>query len=74
VALAKKDVERAEQVLREIDIWKHDTNQRSWPLRLFAQPMLAKTVHEQSIAAGMLKIMDNIRVIASASTTLISKL
>jgi hypothetical protein len=75
VALIKKKVEHVEQVLREIDIWRRDTNQRSWPRGLFAQSMSAETIREQSIATSLLMIMDNMRAIALASAALlVSKL
>ena len=75
VALIKKKVEHVEQVLREIDIWRRSTNQRSWPRGFFAQSMPAETIREQSIATSLLKIMDNMRAIALASAALlVSKL
>ena len=75
VALIKKKVEHVEQVLREIDIWRRDTNQRSWPRGFFAQSISAETIREQSIATSLLMIMDNMRAIALASAALlVSKL
>jgi hypothetical protein len=75
VALIKKKVEHVEQVLREIDIWRRDTNQGSWPRGFVAQSMPAETIREQSIATSLLKIMDNMRAIALASAALlVSKL
>jgi hypothetical protein len=71
VALTKKKVEHVEQVLREIDIWRRDTNQRGWPQGFFAHSMLAETILEQSIATSLLKIMDNMRAIALSSTALL---
>jgi hypothetical protein len=71
VALIKKKVEHVEQVLREIDIWRRDTNQRSWPPGFFAQSMSAETIREQSIATSLLMIMDNMRAIALASAALL---
>src|SRR3981189_971039 len=75
VALIKKKVEHVEQVLREIDIWRRDTNQRSWRRVFFAQSMPAETIREQSIATSLLKIMDSMRALALASAALlVSKL
>jgi PhoU domain len=75
VALIKKEVEHVEQVLREIDIWRRDTNQRDWARGCFAQSMPAETIREQSIATSLLKMMDNLRTIALASAELlVSKL
>jgi hypothetical protein len=71
VALIKKKVEHVEQVLREIDILRHHTNQRGWPRGFFAQSMLAETIREQSVATSLLKIMDNMRAMALASAALL---
>jgi hypothetical protein len=71
VALIKKKVEHVEQVLREIDIWRHGANQRGWPRGLVAQSMPAETIREQSIATSLLKIMDNIRAMALTSAALL---
>jgi hypothetical protein len=66
-----RKVEHIEQVLREIDIRRHDTNQRGWPRGFVAQSMPAETIREQSIATSLLKIMDNIRAIALTSAALL---
>ncbi len=75
VALMKKEVEHAKQVLREIELYHRSTSQGAWPRGITAQSMLTQTIHEQSIARCLLKIMDSIRIIASESATLlVSKL
>jgi hypothetical protein len=72
VALIKKEVEHAEQALREIDMWRRNTSHSSWPRGASVQPMLSETISEQSIARSLLKIMANMRTIALASTTLLA--
>ncbi len=75
VALMKKRVEHAEQALRQIKIWQCETDQRNLPRGSLAQPMFAGASCEQSIAIGLLKIMDNMHSIALASAdALVSQL
>lgn len=67
VALMKNRIEHAEQALHQIGIWRCVTAQRNWLQDSLAQPMVAETSYEQSIAISLLKIMDNVHSIALAS-------
>jgi hypothetical protein len=52
-------------------IWRRDANQRSWVTSFPPQSIAADAIGEQSIAASLLKIMDNMRAIALASAALL---
>jgi hypothetical protein len=63
----KKRLEHAEEALRQIKMWRCETDQGSPPRNSFAQPMFAGANCEQSIAISFVKIMDNMHYIALAA-------
>ena len=70
VAIVSRKIEHAEQALRDIDDWRHDADQSSWPRGSSLSLMLPDAVRERSIARSLLRIMDNMRTMALTASVM----
>jgi hypothetical protein len=64
----KQKIEYAEAVLRGIDEWKRCRIDKSRMPKYTAPAVLARDVHERSIAKSLEQIVENLSTIAVAST------
>jgi hypothetical protein len=67
VVFMKQRVEYAEAVLRDVDEWKHDLQERPTGLADDASAVMTSDARERSIAASLAQIMENLCSIAVAS-------
>ena len=67
VAFMKQKVEYAEGVLRDIDEWRSDTEEKRSRPEYSTSAMITREAHDWPIAASLAQIMENLRTIAVAS-------
>lgn len=67
VAFIKQKVEYAEAVLRDIDEWRSDAEEKRPRPEYSTSAMITREAHDWPIAASLAQIMENLRTIAVAS-------